>query len=235
MINNIFLTNAVGVQLKYKPNSKESSYYKIYMDSNSSCQIRVSNHGTFLKTWIDRDYDPCHSINISIAFTQNGVPANNCIINDSTDKPFQDCSSCITYQQERNIVCKPREVAGISNRKRKFNVVQYVYNCDNLNETDVQLLVGAIRRATIHGEYQDPFINTEKAANKVILIPEERRDESKILGGNRLIEACDISKLLHRNRYHPLTRQQKGIIRISEPQLNQLIEEIVKKHLYKYL
>lgn len=43
-------------------------------------QIRFSSHGTYLKFWIEKEYDPAFGINISIAFTENGTPTNDCHI-----------------------------------------------------------------------------------------------------------------------------------------------------------
>lgn len=78
MVNNYEFTNAIASELKYLPNKKENSYYKVYKNANTIRQIRVSNHGTYLRTWIGKDYDPFVSANISIAFTSDGVPTNDC-------------------------------------------------------------------------------------------------------------------------------------------------------------
>ena len=62
MVNNIELTNAIASELKYLPNKKENSYYKVYKDANTIRQIRISNHGTYLRTWINKDYDPLYHL-----------------------------------------------------------------------------------------------------------------------------------------------------------------------------
>lgn len=40
-------------------NSKEDSFYRVYKTQGfKPIQVRISNHGTHLWTWIDRNYDP---------------------------------------------------------------------------------------------------------------------------------------------------------------------------------
>ena len=43
----------------FKPNRNDSSYYRTYtIEGNRPLQARVSNHGTWLWTWYDKQYDP---------------------------------------------------------------------------------------------------------------------------------------------------------------------------------
>lgn len=150
MIDNTYITQLIEAQLHYKPNSKENSFYKIYRNPNVTYQIRISNHGAHLRTWIEKDYDPSYSTNISIAFTQNGVPANDCLIDTQTN-----------------------------NKKRTFIVKQFIYNCEYLDIEDIPTLVQAIKQVHLNGIYNDPFVGIEnKAAKPTNLIPVE--SESKI-------------------------------------------------------
>ncbi|MBR2101282.1 MAG: hypothetical protein IJ928_00870 [Prevotella sp.] len=59
------------------PNTKNNSFYYLFQnrgDNYPSVQIRLSNHGTYIETWTDREelgnsverIDPARSINISI-------------------------------------------------------------------------------------------------------------------------------------------------------------------------
>ena len=166
MIDNTQFTNAIAIQLKYQPNKKETSYYKIFRNGNITNQIRVSDHGTYLRTWIDKDYDPSISTNISIVFTKNGVPTNDCIIDSQTNEPFKDCAPCIDQQTQTQQPCKPRQVAGISNKKRKFVVKQFIYNWEYLSIEDIPTLVQAIKQAAFNGFYNDPFMGIENKAAK---------------------------------------------------------------------
>lgn len=181
MIDNTYITQLIEAQLHYKPNSKENSFYKIYKNPNVTYQIRISNHGTHLRTWIEKDYDPSYSINISIAFTQNGVPTNDCLIDTQTNKQFTDCTPCIDQQTRTQIPCKPRQVSGISNKKRTFIVKQFIYNCEYLDIEDIPTLVQAIKQVHLNGIYNDPFVGIEnKAAKPTDLTPVESVKDSII-------------------------------------------------------
>ena len=64
------MTNNKG----FEPNKREDSFYRIYRLPNSKpIQIRISNHGTHLRTWIDREYDPSASINYCFVIAKNGI------------------------------------------------------------------------------------------------------------------------------------------------------------------
>lgn len=174
MVDNEILTGQIGLNLKYLPNVADISYYKTYKmpQGQHNKQIRVSNHGTYLRTWIDKDYDPSFGINISIVFTKNGVPTNDCFIDNNTQKPFTDCNPCVVQQTQDGVVCKPRQVKGINQKKRSFPVTQFVYNCQNLEMTDIRILEQAIKQAAVSGEYIDPFSkDEEKAAKSITLTP----------------------------------------------------------------
>ena len=72
-------------------------------------------------------------------------------------------------------------MAGISNNKRKFIVMQFVYNCQYLTSYDIPVLVNAIRQASFKGEYNDPFANIpEKGAKSILLEPIEPVKDSII-------------------------------------------------------
>ena len=56
----------------FKPNRRDTSYYRTYtMEDSRPMQARVSNHGTWLWTWYDKDYDPSYAINFCIVFGNN--------------------------------------------------------------------------------------------------------------------------------------------------------------------
>lgn len=137
MVNNIVFVRELNSLLKYHPNNDDNSFYKTYKMCNGekNGQIRFSSHETFLKTWIDEEYDPAFGINISIAFTENGTPIGN--------------------------PCKPRKVPNYNQKKRPFSVTQYVYNCQNFDGSEIEMFVNAIKKASINGEYVDPFKGVE--------------------------------------------------------------------------
>ena len=222
MIDNTQLTKEIASQLKYLPNSKDTSYYKVFRNANLTHQIRVSNHGTYLRTWIDKDYDPSISTNISIVFTKNGVPTNDCLIDSQTNEPFKDCAPCIDQQTQSQQPCKPRQVAGISNKKRIFIVKQYVYNCEYLSIEDVPLLIQSIKQSASSGSFNDPFIDTEnKAAKCTELTPIESVKDSI----NQRYNIIKESKQKNCNRN---MKTNKKVVRLTESKLKQMIAESIK-------
>ena len=58
---------------RFKPNKRDTSYYRTYTtEGNRQLQARVSNHGTWLWTWYDKDYNPSYAINFCVVFSKNG-------------------------------------------------------------------------------------------------------------------------------------------------------------------
>jgi hypothetical protein len=68
----------------FKPNKKDTSYYRTYtIEGNKPLQARISNHGTWLNTWYDKDYDPSYAINFCVVFSENGEYDSN--VSDDMD------------------------------------------------------------------------------------------------------------------------------------------------------
>lgn len=66
----------------FKPNDYDDSYYRTYkIQANRPIQVRVSNHGTHLWSWYDKDFDPSYSINICIVFSDGGYHKSNVNVN----------------------------------------------------------------------------------------------------------------------------------------------------------
>lgn len=184
MVDNTEFTRKIGQRIKYTPHKSEKpvSYYKIYnipQGQGLKRQLRVSNHGTFLRTWLSREYDPTNAINISIVFTKEGVPTNDCLIDPQTLTKFVDCNLCLTQQSKEGNVCKPRIIKEIGQKKRPFFVEQFVYNCQNLEDDDFEIIMNAIKYASINGTYIDPFEkNEEKKSIYTRLYPSESDNSS---------------------------------------------------------
>ena len=88
-----------------------------YHDTNNFEQIliRVSNHGTWLKTWVKRKRDPSQSLqNLSVIFSNEPVKT------ESFTEP-------VRVQDE---------YGNISERYLYFVVEQYVYRMENLSKND---------------------------------------------------------------------------------------------------
>lgn len=127
-------------------------------------QIRVSNHGTYLRTWVDmangkdsnmRLIDPSASINISIVFIDKGNNLTKDCIGQS------DCENC------GEEICKPSIVQGITSKNRKYTVLQYTYQSEMINSRYLKSIINAIKRASIGGRYIDPLNSIQMKRAKV--------------------------------------------------------------------
>jgi hypothetical protein len=136
----------------FKPNRKDTSYYRTYtIEGNRPLQARVSNHGTWLWTWYDKDYDPSYAINFCVVFSENGEYDSDV----SVDMDIKD--------EEGNVI----------GRKKSFEVIQYVYNCQILDDNDAALINQAVQNIWQNKEFKDPLVNTPKHAKVIILRPNE--------------------------------------------------------------
>lgn len=136
----------------FKPNRRDTSYYRTYtIEGNRPLQARVSNHGTWLWTWYDKDYDPSYAINFCVVFSENGAY-------DS------DVSVDMTIKDERG---------NIIGQKKPFEVIQYVYNCQLLDINDATLINQQVQSIWRNKGFNDPFANTPKHAKVLKLKPNE--------------------------------------------------------------
>ena len=132
----------------FKPNRKDTSYYRTYtIEGNRPLQARVSNHGTWLWTWYDKDYDPSYAINFCVVFSENGEYDSDV----SVDMGIKD--------EEGNVI----------GRKKSFEVTQYVYNCQILDDNDVALINQAVQNIWQNKGFKDSLANTHKHAKVIIL------------------------------------------------------------------
>lgn len=132
------------------PNNKGDSFYLIKKRSGNllSTQIRLSNHRTYLETWVDKEelgksierLNPASCINISIVFVDEGEDLTN------------DCKGM------------PQTFEGQDELERPFKVLQYVYNSRCIGNKYINGITKAIMEASIKGEYKDPLANLYMAA-----------------------------------------------------------------------
>lgn len=174
----------------FKPNKADSSYYRTYIIQNSRpIQIRVSNHGTHLWTWYDKDYDPSYAINICVVFSKDGSHTSNTTVD----------------------MRKTDERGNVIGERKPFEVKQFVYNCQLLDDNDARLINAEIQNTWKNGGFQDPLANTPKHAKVYRLIP------------NQPIET------IVENKQHKTNKTMKQrIIKLTESKLNRIIKEAVK-------
>jgi hypothetical protein len=136
----------------FKPNRRDTSYYRTYtMEDSRPMQARVSNHRTWLWTWYDKDYDPSYAINTCVVYSENGEDKSDV----SVDMEIKD--------EEGNVV----------GERKSFEVTQYVYNCQILDDNDAALINQAVQNIWQNKGFKDPLANTNKHAKVMILRPNE--------------------------------------------------------------
>ena len=151
----------------FKPNKKDTSYYRTYnVQGSRPMQVRVSNHGTWLWTWYDKDYDPSYAINYCIVFSEDG----NYDSDVSVDMDIKD--------DQRNVI----------GQRKTFEVIQYVYNCQLLDVNDATTINQSVQSIWQNKGFEDPFAGTPKHAKVMKLKPNEEIEtivENKGLNCNR--------------------------------------------------
>lgn len=131
-----------------KPNKREDSFYRTYTIQNSRpIQIRISNHGTHLWTWYDKEYDPSYAINICVVFSKDGSHSSDTTV----DTRIKD------------------EQGNVIGERKPFEVKQFVYNCQILDENDAGLINAEIQNTWNKGGFNDPLAGTPKQANIIPL------------------------------------------------------------------
>lgn len=121
------------------------------IEGNRLLQARISNHGTWLSTWYNKDYDPSYAINFCVVFSENGEYDSNV----SVDMDIKD---------------KKENVVG---QKKSFEVIQYVYNCQLLEINDATLINQAVQSIWQNKGFVAPLANTHKHAKVYKLRPNQ--------------------------------------------------------------
>lgn len=174
----------------FKPNKRDDSYYRTYKtQGNRPQQARISNHGTHLWTWYDRDYDPSYAINTCIVFSESGTHDSDVSV-------------------DMNIKDKQGNVIG---QRKTMEVIQYVYNCQLLDENDTFLINKEVQSIWQNNGFKDPLAGTPKHAKVFKLIP------------NQPIQTITENKQYNKNT------NMKQTIRLTESELRNMITESVRK------
>ena len=174
----------------FKPNKRDDSYYRTYKtQGNRPQQARISNHGTHLWTWYDRDYDPSYAINTCIVFSESGTHDSDVSV-------------------DMNIKDKQVNVIG---QRKTMEVIQYVYNCQLLDENDTSLINKEVQSIWQNNGFKDPLAGTPKHAKVFKLIP------------NQPIQTITENKQYNKNK------NMKQTIKLRESELKRVIAESVKR------
>lgn len=199
----------------FSASKKGNSFYLIQKRKDlPAIQIRLSNHGTYLKTWTDREElsnstrleDPSTCINISIVFIDNGTD----ITKDCKTMP--NCDNC------KITPCIPQTFKGQNELGTPFQVMQYVYDSSKIKSRYLNGLTRAIMMARVKGKYNDPLEKLQRAAHLKVLDSRANLPNPKVAKYER-----------NNNKTNENKTMKKNVIRINEAQFKKIVAESVKK------
>lgn len=174
-------------------NDKDDSFYRTYLTKGAKpIQVRISNHGTHLWTWDKNgEYIPSYAINICVVLSPNGEVDSNTVVDMNV------------YDNARNIV----------GQKKDYEVIQYVYNCTNLNAEEVHKINETIINIPTTRNFIDPFrMDGVKRANAYRLKPNQKPQL--------------LTQPIQENKQYRNTNNT--VMKINESQLRKIIKESVK-------
>ena len=206
----------------FKPNKKDTSYYRTYnVQDSRPMQVRVSNHGTWLWTWYDKDYDPSYAINYCIVFSEDG----NYDSDVSVDMDIKD--------DQRNVI----------GQRKTFEVIQYVYNCQLLDVNDATTINQSVQSIWQNKGFEDPFAGTPKHAKVMKLKPNEEIEtivENKGLNCNRnmnkkliRLTESDLHRIV-KESVNKVLNEGESSVRDSYYKLMQAIDDFEEAVEYEY-
>lgn len=138
----------------FKPNNYDDSYYRLYETSKGCIQVRVSNHGTELWTWVKNA-----PINPSDCY------ANICIVLSDDGNHASDTTA------DMNIYKKDESGKDILD----FEVIQYVYNLSLLSSRNMGIINAMIQQIPTKNKFYEPLrANPTKHAKIFKLTPNKR-------------------------------------------------------------
>ena len=191
------------------PNKNGDSFYLLRKRSGNllPTQIRLSNHGTYLNTWVDRDelgesverINPAFCLNISIVFVDEG---------EDLTKDCKGMSNCDGCEIEP---CKPQTFEGQDELGRPFTVTQFVYKSKFIRRRYINGLTKALMEASVNGKFVDPLVNLYRAAKG-----KELHSQTKLQNNNNI-------------KTENYMRNNKRTIRLTESDLHRVIRESVKR------
>lgn len=189
------------------------SYYNT-IDNTGQVIIRVSNHGTALRTWIKREDDPSQSIqNLSVIFSNEPVSSNRLI------EPVK--------MQDKN--------GNIVNKYKYFVVEQYVYRMDALSKKDFLSFLKKIKALDNSKVFKDLFRKKPtKKAQRTVLEP-DKEDGTPVPPSTNTVHPRQ--RIVAQNKDYEIDAQG-DIIKDSRKRrkviLESTIRRIVSEELSKY-
>ena len=208
----------------FESNDYDDSFYRVYNTPRGVIQVRISNHGTHLWTWVKNapvNPSKCYA-NICIVLSENGK--HNSSVEVAPNK---------YHNNENNPGGKPYS----------FEVLQYVYNCTILSMRNASIINKRIMEIPNSGCFVDPLkTDRDKHAGVYRLIP-NKPIETVV---SQTFVGVGPQQMIPQNttgaNARPATRKTYGMdnsieesitmkntIKLNEQQLRQIVAERVKK------
>ena len=214
----------------FTANDYEDSYYRTYSTPKGDIQIRISNHGTQLWTWVKNAPirpDKCYA-NICIVLSQDGTHMSTTGVKTNQWRGNENNPSGLPYD---------------------FEVVQYVYNCSIISPNNAHIINRFIQKIVSLCRFEDPLkTNIDRHAGVYLLRPNKPiktiiSQNNVGVGRNRLmpqnltITSNNYPSASKRNMAgadYPIEETKtinnmKQTKKITESQLRDMIAESVKK------
>lgn len=240
----IDFNNAIAVirdNNSFTPNDYDDSFYRVYNTPRGTIQVRISNHGTHLWTWVKNapvNPSQCYA-NICIVLSENGM--HNSSVAVAANK---------YHNNDNNPVGKPYS----------FEVIQYVYNCTLLSMKHASIINKRVMEIPKNLAFIDPLktdrdrhagiyklspnqpIQTVVSQSFIGIGPKEmipqniagdkaRPATQKSHGADYPIEESNINnQKIKENR----NMNKKQVIRINENQLRKIVTESVERVIREY-
>ena len=201
----ITITNRDGEKIQVS-----QSYYHT-IGSTAKITIRVSDHGTYLNTWVRRINNPSQSLqNLSVVFSNEPVNFKR------ITQPI------ISYDSQGNKI----------ENYLYFVVEQYVYRLENLSMKDFKKIVNRIKMLEQQGVFNDPLKKKpSKKANRTVLSPTDKYDNEIPNTTNPIHPrqtAVDANRKYEVDEFGNIIRdwvENKNVIRLTESDLKRIIIE----------
>lgn len=146
-------TNKYKITLKDGQEIEVPKSYYHKFNNIGQIIIRVSEHGTYLNTWVKHKDDPTISLqNLSVVFANTPVEYSKKVEPRIVKKEDGTITTAYTY----------------------FVVEQYVYRLDNLNEQDFNTVINQIKSLSNSKVFKDPLKKKpSKVASRTVLTPND--------------------------------------------------------------
>ena len=198
------IINAIRDNNGFKSNKHEDSYYRLYNTSKGPIQVRISNHGTELWTWVKNapiDPSECYA-NICIVLSDDGTHHSNTTADMNIYQKDENGKNILDHDGKRIPV----------GRLDDFEVIQYVYNLSILSNRNVGIINQMIQQIPIKGGYYEPLqTNPQKHAKVFKLIPNKPEE------------------IIKENTDTNMKTNNKNVVRLTESKLTQIVAESVRK------